>query len=211
MELLRRIAPHSKRRQVILDVTSTKTPICKLAAELKPKADFIGGHPLFGSQKAGFTSSSEVSVVGRTFVLVPTTKATQLSMKRLAKWLESLGMNVEVRDAKTHDDTVADTSHLVQLLSIAVGSLIANGVTAEQLKDKLSLSGPGLATIARLMASPYSLWAEILEQNAEAVCESLQAMESRLKVLRAAISTGQMDVVEAQFDTARKVAELLQK
>jgi prephenate dehydrogenase len=209
VELLRKIAPVTKARQVIIDVTSTKSAICRVAAELKMKADFIGGHPFFGSQKAGFAASSELSVVGKTFVLVPSAKSTEVSLKRLTRWVEQLGMVVEVRSADEHDATVAGTSHLIQLLSVALGSLLANGVTPDELRQKLALSGPGLLTITRLMASPYSLWAEILQQNETAICSSLSLMESRLQLMRTAISTGQMDVIEAQFNTARRVADLL--
>jgi prephenate dehydrogenase len=127
----------------------------------------------------------------------------------LTKWLEQLGLVVEVRDAEEHDATVAGTSHLVQLLSVALGSQLANGVPADELKQKLALSGSGLRTMTRLMASPYSMWAEILEQNSSAVCSSLSLMESRLALMRTAVATGQMDVIEAQFNTAPKVAELL--
>jgi prephenate dehydrogenase len=210
VELLRKIAPMTKARQVIVDVTSTKSSICKVAAELKMKADFIGGHPFFGSQKSGFKASSELSLTGKTFVLVPSAKSTEVSLKRLTKWVEQLGMVVEVRAAEEHDATVAGTSHLVQLLSVALGSLLANGVTPEELQRKLALSGPGLLTMSRLMGSPYSLWSEILQQNDAAVCSSLSLMESRLQLMRTAIATGQMDVIEAQFNTARKVADLLQ-
>jgi prephenate dehydrogenase/chorismate mutase len=209
LELLKKIAPVTKARQVVVDVTSAKAKICRIAAELKMKADFIGGHPFFGSQKAGFENSDELLVTGKTFVLVPSAKATEVSQKRLTKWLEQLGLVVEVRDAEEHDATVAGTSHLVQLLSVALGSQLANGVPADELKQKLALSGSGLRTMTRLMASPYSMWAEILEQNSSAVCSSLSLMESRLALMRTAVATGQMDVIEAQFNTARKVAELL--
>lgn len=211
LELLRRIAGATRARQVIVDVTSTKTAICNTAAELKMKADFIGGHPLFGSQKSGFVSSAELNITGKTFVLVPGAKATEVSLKRLTKWIEQLGMNVEVRNAEEHDATVAGTSHLVQLLSVALGSLLANGLTTDELRARLALSGPGLLTMTRLMGSPYSLWSEILQQNRSAVCSSLSLMESRLQLMRTAVATGQMDVIEGQFSTARKVADLLQQ
>jgi prephenate dehydrogenase len=210
LELLRKIAPATKARQVIIDVTSTKTAICKAAADLKMKADFIGGHPFFGSQKAGFANSAELNITGESFILVPSTSSTEVSLKRLSKWIEQLGMNVEVRSAEEHDATVAGTSHLVQLLSVALGSLLANGLSPDELRDRLALSGPGLLTVSRLMGSPYSLWSEILQQNGAAVCSSLSLMESRLQLMRTAISTGQMDLIEAQFNTARKVADTLQ-
>ena len=209
LEMLKKIAPATKARQVVVDVTSAKAKICALADGLKMKADFIGGHPFFGSQKSGFENSAEVAVTGKTFVLVPSAKSTQVSQKRLTKWLEQLGLVVEVRDAAEHDATVAGTSHLVQLLSVALGSQLANGVTADELKKTLALSGSGLRTMTRLMSSPYSMWAEILEQNSPAVCSSLALMESRLQLMRTAVATGQMDMIEAQFNTARKVADLL--
>lgn len=209
IELLKQIAPLTKRRQVVIDVTSTKGAICKVADEIALKADFIGGHPLFGSQKSGFGNSSDVEVIGKTFVLTPTSKSTELAMRRLSRWLEQLGLNVERRDAKVHDDTVSNTSHIVQLLSIALGSHLAAGRTESELRQCLKLSGPALMSVARLMASPYGLWSEILEQNKSSVCESLSSLETRLSLLRSAVKNGQVDVLESQFSCAKRVPDNL--
>jgi prephenate dehydrogenase len=209
MDLLKKIAPQVKRRQVIIDVTSTKLEICKLAEELNLKADFIGGHPFSGTQKSGFANSAEVQLTGKTFALVPTKRSSELTVRRLSRWLEQLGMRVQVVDAQSHDDTVADTSHLVQLLSVALGSQIANGASKIELNDKLQMSGPALKAVARLMGSPYKMWSEILQQNSSSICSSLLSMEKRLQLMRSAISDGQLDVVAAQFDSAKKVSETL--
>ncbi len=209
MAILRKIASATKRRQVIVDVTSTKLKICQLATELSIKADFVGGHPFFGSQNSGFENSSDVQVDGKSFVLTPTSKSTEMTTRRLTHWLEQLGMQVQQCDPQLHDDTVANTSHLIQLLSVALGSMLANGVTNHELDERLHMSGPGLLSIARLMSSPYQMWSEILEQNNQPVCNALLSLETRLRLMRSAIDDGHMDVIESQFNAARRVSDNL--
>lgn len=204
MELLKTIAPLTKRRQIVIDVTSTKKEICDLALGVNLKADFVGGHPFFGSQKSGFDASAEIVVEGKTFILVPTKNSSELTVRRLSRWLEQLGMLVQQTDARTHDSTVADTSHAVQLLAVALGAQIANGQDEQQLKERLAMSGPGLRTLARLMGSPYGMWSEILQQNRGSIAASLLSLEGRLKLMRCAVEGNQMDVIQAQFASAAR-------
>ncbi len=207
--ILRKIAPATKRRQVIVDVTSTKLKICQVATELSLKADFVGGHPFFGSQNSGFENSGDIQIDGKSFVITPTSKSTEMTTRRITHWLEQLGMRVQQCDPQLHDDTVASTSHLIQLLSVALGSMLANGVADRELQERLHMSGPGLLSVARLMASPYQMWSEILEQNNEPICTALLSLEGRLRVMRNAIDGGQMDVIEAQFKAAKRTSENL--
>lgn len=165
IELLEKIAPLLHQGQIVIDVSSVKEPICNAARGLELNgAEFIGGHPFFGTEHSGFEHSELVTVNGRTFCLVPESTLTD-TQEQVASWLEWLGLNVVVCDAQTHDLVVARTSHLIQLFALMAGTFIYNDIVEHGNGAALILSGGGLATLARLMGSPAGIWSQIFHQN----------------------------------------------
>jgi prephenate dehydrogenase len=209
LDILRKLAPHIRQGQLIVDVTSTKSDVCKQADSLELQADFIGGHPLFGSEKSGFANSNEVSVEGKTFLLTPTKNSSETSMKRLSNWLSGLGMNVQTTDAKTHDSCLAITSHLVQLVSVALGNVLVKKGSAKSIDEKTALSGPSFRNLSRLMASPSGLWSEILASNKEQVIAAIDSMQIELKIMRDELESGESTQLQRQFETASEVHKSL--
>ncbi len=206
LKLLEKIAPHLSRRQLVLDVTSTKQAICKLAGELDLRgADFIGGHPFFGSEKSGLAGSQDLEIEGRTFCLVPAGRSSEMSLRRVSRWLSALGFNIDVCDATTHDAAVAGLSHAVQLLAVLLGAEIAEGLSDCHLKRRLRLSGPSFAQLARLMESPPELWTEIIMQNREAVAAILRSLAGRIDLAADSIRSGDAQAIRDEFLSASRV------
>jgi len=211
LKLLEQLAPLLSKRKLVVDVTSTKGKINQLAERLDLKgADFIGGHPLFGSEKTGFAASKEIRAEGSTFCVVAGAKSSEISVHRLIRWLGELNLQVETATAQEHDAIVARTSHLVQLLAVLLGSQLCKGVNDEELAKRGRLSGPSLRQMSRLMKSPSSLWGEIIEQNKDDVLLALNEMESALVDL---INSLQKDGVEigSLFESAKRLPTALEK
>ena len=206
LAILKSIAPALRRRQLVVDVTSTKARICKLADKLDLNgADFIGGHPMFGSEKSGLAGSAEVPVEGKTFCIVPTAKSTEISIKRLSRWLSFLGLRVETTTATTHDATVARLSHLIQLIAVALGAEIAHGKSDHELEKLLALSGTSFRQVARLMASPVDLWQQIVGQNKQEIVPALDQLAVRLQSLAQSIESGSAGTMKQTFKEAKRI------
>lgn len=181
--LLRTIAPQLSPNQVVLDVSSVKQPICEIASQLDLNgAAFVGGHPFFGTEKSGFDNSKDVAVDNRTFCLVA--EPANAAVLRLQSWLSSMGLRVVITTAASHDKVVARTSHLIQLMAVMAGSIIHDDLIEENLSELLVLSGGGLATLARLMASPSPLWEQVMFQNSDELETAMSQIESIFSRLR---------------------------
>ena len=68
-----------------------------------------------------------------------------------------------VMTAEEHDRLVAVTSHLPQLISTALASVI--GATP----DAAKVAGPAAVDLTRLALSPYEIWRDIFATNADSV------------------------------------------
>lgn len=206
IKLLKQIAPFLKHGQLVIDVTSTKATICNLAEQLDLHgAEFIGGHPFMGSEKQGFEASAEVKANGSVFCLIPTSKSSEVSIGRVSRWLSELNFKVQVMDAKTHDAIAARISHLVQILSIALGSSMKESLTDEELQVIPGIAGKTFCELRRLMNSPASMWFEIVQENADEVIESLDELTKQLQNIRHSIEQVDELKLRKQFEAASQI------
>lgn len=205
IELLETIAPKLSRRQLVVDVTSTKQEICSVAEQLDLNgADFIGGHPLFGSQKSGLDASSAVATKGAVFCLTPTSKSSQMSVKRFRRWLEGLGLKPVEASPEAHDKVLARTSHLVQLIAVSLGASIADQNVSE---NDLKLHGPAFKQLARLMESPPEMWLDLFDQNKEELQKAIQDLVKNLNLASAELSSEAKDELSKMFEKASSISK----
>jgi prephenate dehydrogenase len=209
IELLKEIAPLLSKRKLVIDVTSSKRQIVELAENLNLKgADFIGGHPLFGSERSGLKAALDLSVEGSTFCVVPGEKSSEISVRRLIRWLTTLSFHVEVVGSCEHDAVLARTSHLIQLVAVLIGSQIARDIPDNELAKFARLSGPGLRQFSRLMKSPPTMWREIVAQNKTDIVDALTDLQKGIDDLLSALKTDEV-CLDTLFQTASRLPRVL--
>jgi prephenate dehydrogenase len=101
--------------------------------------------------------------------------------------IETIGARQIVVDPKEHDEAMAFTSHLPQVISTALASLI------EQKRIDPMFVGGGIRTLLRLAGSSYEVWGSVLDANARNIGEAEREL---LRVMNS--MTG------ADFDRARR-------
>jgi len=205
LTLLDQIGSALNQSQLVIDVTSVKSVIVQAAASLNLTADFIGGHPLFGSEKSGLDAAAAVTTDGAIFCLTPTGKTAESTIKRLMEWLSLLNLKADVVDAGTHDQVLARTSHAVQFLTIALGAELADLAEQCGVERVSSLAGPSVKQMARLMNSPSDLWCEIASQNQTQIVEALRSLAATLDVLSNAVATDDRSAINTLFERARSI------
>ncbi len=210
LALLEEISPLLSKRKLVVDVTSTKGAIAKLSEELNLKgADFIGGHPLFGSEKNGIAGALELNAEGTTFCVVPGAKSSEISVRRLIRWLTALNLKVEVVGPFEHDAIIARTSHLIQLIAVLLGSQLAKNLSDEELIKLGKLSGPSLKQLSRLMKSPPAMWREIIQQNKTDVVAALSELQTGIDELIVSLQSDD-DSLDKYFNAARRLPAALE-
>ena len=89
-----------------------------------------------------------------------------------------------ILDPVRHDRLVAWSSHLPQLASTALASVLH-----DQAPDAAMVAGPGLLDSTRLALSSFDLWRDILDTNQSEVSRALDAYILKLQSLRASFET----------------------
>jgi len=156
---------------VVTDVGSTKRRVLE-AAESARLVDFVGGHPMAGSERGGLEAARADLFRAKSWFLSPASTASAEARDRVGRLVQGLGALPTTVTPDAHDRAVAYLSHLPQLLA---GGLMITG--AEALGESgLSYAGRGFDEMTRLAASSYAVWESILDTNADYIAEALQAM-----------------------------------
>ncbi len=175
LRLLRRLARVARPGLVITDVGSVKRPIVQEAARLGLRG-FVGGHPMAGTEGAGFLASSPDLFLGRPWVVTPA--GDPAAVRRVRGLVRAVGARPVELEAAVHDRAVAFLSHLPQVVAWALAAAARGDAEAGRWR---SLAGPGFHDMTRLARSPRRLWREILAQNDAEVSRALGAFIRELR------------------------------
>jgi prephenate dehydrogenase len=170
--LLQRLAPFE--RLVVTDVGSVKSPIVRDARRLGLRR-FVGGHPIAGSERAGFAASRPDLFRGHAWALVP--GGDPRAFRTVRALVRATGARPVRIDAGEHDRVLAYLSHVPQLVAWA---LLGAARTDAAARRRLSLAGPGFRDMTRLARSPRALWRAILGENRREVARALGAFRAQL-------------------------------
>jgi prephenate dehydrogenase len=166
---------------LLTDVTPVKGPSAALAAELCPQARWVGGHPMAGTERSGFTASDPALFEGCAWVLTLDTQTAVRDWMSLAALYTGIGARVVPAIAAEHDAAVARISHLPHLVAAALAAGAAEGPAGPL---ALALAAGSFRDGTRVAATRPELTAGMCGANATALRAELDALQSRLDGFR---------------------------
>ena len=178
--LIELVAPSLSTDAIVTDVGSIKSLICREAQSLK--VNFIGSHPMAGSERTGMANASQNLFNGAACFITPSNDDNETEVKRLHQLWQAVGMRVVSTTPEAHDKIVAHISHLPHLLASSLCSYLARMDA-----NWRGLAGGGLRDTTRVAAGDPTLWKQILEQNREEVLRAIEGFENELAVLKGAL------------------------
>lgn len=209
LDLLPQLKGNVKRSALVTDTGSTKRLICRHAAEVfDGNALFVGGHPLAGKERSGLEQADAGLFKNARYVLTPHSPddLEDVRVKAFMELVKSVGATPFVTDPASHDRAVAFLSHLPQLLSTGLASLIAEQGAEEFLPEELAASG--FRDVTRLAESPYNVWRDICLTNIENIQSALESLIEKLEDMKTHLSDREL---EREFTQALKLREKLRE
>ncbi len=176
VDAIKKMQPELSKLNIglITDVGSVKAPV----TEAISLSNFVGGHPMAGSERRGYACSSGSLFENALYVIcVPDT--CEVSAKNLGYFenlIRAIGAIPMRMTAEEHDRRVAAVSHLPHIVASSLSLLLAN------LDDgALSrMAAGGFRDITRIASSDPKLWAGITENSKKAL---LPVLEEYIKLL----------------------------
>lgn len=212
IEFLPEIARLAGPNALVADAASTKRSVCAVAAESfhEGGAYFLGGHPMAGKEISGIETADANLFRGSKYALIRPSAKEKLNNgreSRVAEFVavvEKLGAEPVWIDADAHDRAAAVVSHLPQLLSVALASVVRDQTDETGLP--VTLAGRGLRDALRLAGSPYSVWRDIILTNTDNLERVLDQMIQALEQVRGDLRTR---ALEEEFSAAGELYKIL--
>jgi prephenate dehydrogenase len=197
-------AAYCRPGTLLTDVGSTKAGIVRaVRGRLPAGVEFVGSHPLAGSEKHGPAHARADLFEGRLVIVTPDKGASDNALSRIRAFWTELGARVRLMDAGEHDRALALTSHLPHLLSSALA-----GILTPDLND---LTASGFRDVTRLAAGLPGLWSAIFRDNQSSLLAALDRLEARLRQFRAALEQDDPAALEALLEEGKKVRDDLMR
>ena len=218
-DVVKEISPHTKPRQIIIDITSTKVfPVATMHQYIMA-GRVLGTHPLFGPGAAG--------VANQNFILTPTSEDEKGLAQRVREYLEARGATVSLMSPGEHDDImtiVLGLSHFIAIVSAdtligskkmkkaeAFGGItykvlltLAESVLTEapELYASLQMGLPGVTEMERLFLKKAGEWTDLV------AARDRQEFVRRMADLKDKLAQVAPDFAEA-YENMYRIAENL--
>jgi prephenate dehydrogenase len=141
-----------------------------------------------GKEQPGIDAADPDLFQDRPWILTPPNgciEKTPLASEYIS-WLKVCGAIPKIFTPEDHDRTVAWTSHVPQLLSTALASVLRSEIEENKVTEA---SGPGLRDMTRLALSPWPVWKDIVATNARSIDHALGVYIDKLTEMRENLQT----------------------
>ena len=187
LDMLPRVAPRLAPGAVLSDVCGIKRPIAACARKaLPPSADgpwFIGGHPMAGRERGGFSNATPTLFQRAHYLLCPE-GAPEAAVERLRGLALRVGSrDVVLTDPDTHDANLAYTSQMMHVLALAI-------CEQQPFAGSYGYEGNSFRGATRVAALEAALWTELFWENREALARVLDELAGKLGEYRALLTGG---------------------
>lgn len=193
------IDPHT----VVMDLCGTKRVVCQAVFPLAEQYGFtfVGGHPMAGTQFAGYKNAFATMFVGAPMVLVPPAGHDMDLLDTCKRLLAPAGFGkLSVTTAEEHDRMIAFTSQMCHVVSNAY----IKSPTARSHRGFSAGSYKDLTRVAWLNAD---MWAELMLENRDCMLFEMDVLIENLKAYRTAIANNDFAALRQLLQEGKEIKE----
>jgi prephenate dehydrogenase len=177
--MVKEMAPFLKPGAIVTDTGSTKEEIIRQLAPLIPdQVEFVGGHPMAGSEKSGIRAADRYLFENAVYVLTPTERNSTAGLAKVKAMAEAVGSRVLVMDPGEHDTIVAAVSHVPHLTAACL--TLALKEVSGKFPLAPTLAAGGFRDTTRIAAGDPGLWQQICFSNRKKINRILDLLCEKL-------------------------------
>lgn len=208
-ELARSILPAISKTAVVTDVGSVKAYVHRTTGTMLTDRgrQFIGSHPMAGTEKQGFENAYADLLKDATVVVTNPHGVAEEYEQRLEQFWQALSCKTYRMEPVNHDQTVARISHMPHI----VAGLAARNATVGSIKtaDLQRLASSGYRDTTRVSSGSATMWADILWENDVAVREILHRCVEDLHRLVNLLENQDKAGVQSWLEEAKDIRETI--
>ena len=186
---------------ILTDVGSVKTSIHEEIISLGMEENFIGGHPMAGSEKNGFANSKAHLIENAYYILTPSAKVSEEKINAYRNFVSSLKALPIVLDYRQHDCITGTISHLPHIIASTLVNFVRDTDTKEELMK--ALAAGGFKDITRIASSSPVMWQQICLKNGKNISHILGQYIEALIQAKLSIDTEDENALYTLFESSR--------
>lgn len=188
-------------KTLLTDVGSVKSEIHKEIKKAGLEGQFIGGHPMAGSDRVGFINSKAVLLENAYYILTPTASVPENKVTDYKNLVQQLGAIPLILDPAQHDYVTAAVSHLPHIIAASLVNLVRDKDSADGLMKMIAAGG--FKDITRIASSSAAVWQQICLTNTENISTLLSSYIASLQGIQQELNAKRGDDLYELFDSAR--------
>ena len=196
-------APLIDRHTVVMDLCGTKRVICQAAFSLAEQYGFtfVGGHPMAGTQFAGYKNAFATLFVGAPMVLVPPAGHDMDLLDKCRQLLAPAGFGkLSVTTAEEHDRMIAFTSQMCHVVSNAY-------IKSPKARSNRGFSAGSYKDLTRVAWLNADMWAELMLENRDRMLFEMDVLLENLTAYRNAIANDDFEDLRRLLQEGREIKE----
>jgi prephenate dehydrogenase len=186
---------------LLTDVGSVKTGIHEVIHSMGLDNQFIGGHPMAGSERVGYVNSKAILLENAYYILTPTETVPRERLTAYRELVQNLGAIPLVLDYEQHDYVTAAVSHLPHVIAAALVNLVRDSDSADGIMKMVAAGG--FKDITRIASSSAQMWQQICLTNTENISSLLGDYIQALTAVRQMLEAKDSNALYDLFDSAR--------
>ena len=178
-------------KAIVVDLCGVKRHVCEKIAPIARKRGFtyIGGHPMAGRERSGFTASSANLCTDSYMILTPDERADVSQLETLKNLFTDLGFaGLTFTTPDEHDRIVAYTSQLAHVVS-------SSYVKLPEARKRRGFSSGSFRDMTRVARLDESMWTELFLENGDYLVPQIEALIEQLQIYANAIRDNDADTL----------------
>ena len=185
---------------ILVDLCGVKRTVVSAITHIARERGFayLGGHPMAGRERGGFTASSEDLYVGASMILTPDQRTDMQLLETLKAFFLDLGFaGLTFSDPEEHDRIIAFTSQLAHIVSSAY-------VKSPEAQRRRGFSAGSFQDMTRVARLDEDMWTELFLDDADYLTTELDELIVHLREYADAIRAHDAQALRALLRDGRE-------
>jgi prephenate dehydrogenase len=192
---------------LVMDVGSTKFPVCKAVENHPRRRNFLATHPIAGTEFSGPKAAIRQLYKNKTSIICEVEKTAFKLQEKALKLFSDIGMRIRYMNPEAHDKHIAYMSHLSHISSFMLGKTVIEKEKNE--RDIFDMAGSGFESTVRLAKSSPAMWTPIFKQNKENVIETLEGYIQNLTHFKEMMQTDDFEAIFNAMQETNHIKDIL--
>lgn len=186
---------------IVTDVGSTKAEIIDFINSMECPPQFIGGHPMAGAEKMGYSAGFSHLFENAYYILTPSKSTIESAVRIMTDIINGIGGIPVLLDSREHDIITAGISHVPHIIASTLVNLV-KVMDSQNGKMRLLAAG-GFKDITRIASSSPEMWENIVLSNKHSIKDILELYVKLIDEFKENIMAGNSPWLLEAFDSAK--------